>query len=101
MTQAYTTGRAHRLRRAAEYLTLGGAVTAVTVARRSRVAAAAAGLALLGGSALQRFGTFAAGVASTKDPKYVVVPQRERLEAADLGRAANGGPPACPLGDGG
>jgi hypothetical protein len=51
------------------------------LARRSRVAAAAAGLALLGGSVLQSFGTFAAGVASTEDPKYVVVPQRERLTA--------------------
>ena len=38
-----------------------------------------AGVALLAGSALQRFGTFQAGIASTRDPKYVVVPQRERL----------------------
>ena len=68
----------HRL---AECLTLGGAVATVTVARRSRAAAAAAGLALLGGSVLQRFGTFEAGVASTKDPRYVVEPQRERLNA--------------------
>jgi formate-dependent nitrite reductase membrane component NrfD len=86
VTKAYTTGRAHHLRRASEYLTLGGAVAAVSVARRSRLAAAAAGLALLAGSALQRFGTFEAGVASTKDPAYVVVPQRERLEAADSER---------------
>jgi hypothetical protein len=80
-TQAYMTGRAHRIRRAAECLNLGGMVTAATLARRSRIAAAAAGLALLGGSVLQRFGTFEAGVASSKDPKYVVVPQRERLAA--------------------
>jgi hypothetical protein len=80
--KAYTTGRAHRLRQASEYLTLGGALAAVTVARRSRAAAVAAGLSLLAGSALQRFGTFEAGVASTKDPAYVVVPQRERLDAA-------------------
>jgi len=77
--EAYTTGRAHRLRRASEYLTLGGAIVAVSAARRSRLAAAAGGLALLAGSALQRFGTFEAGVASTKDPKYVVVPQRVLL----------------------
>lgn len=82
VTEAYTTGRAHRLRRWAEYLTIGGAVTAVTAARRSRLAAAAAGVALLTGSALQRFGTFDAGVISTRDPKYVVVPQRARLEEA-------------------
>jgi anaerobic selenocysteine-containing dehydrogenase len=61
----------------------GRAVAAVSGARRSRLIAAAAGLALLAGSASQRFGTFEAGVASIKDPKYVVVPQRERLEAAD------------------
>jgi formate-dependent nitrite reductase membrane component NrfD len=83
VTEAYTTGRAHQMRRWSEYLTLGGAVAAVTVARRSRLAAATAGLALLTGSALQRFGTFAAGVASTEDPRYVVVPQRERLNAAN------------------
>jgi len=90
---AYTIGRAHRLRRAAEVLTLGGALAAVSVARRSRPAAAAAGLALLAGSALQRFGVFEAGVASTKDPAYVVVPQRERLNTTG-GVAREAGPAA-------
>jgi formate-dependent nitrite reductase membrane component NrfD len=85
-TKAYTTGRAHRLRRCSEYLTLGGAVAAASVARRSRLAAAAAGLALLSGSVLQRFGTFEAGAASTKDPAYVVEPQRERLVAGGTER---------------
>ena len=81
-TETYRTGRARRLRRAAEILNVGGVVAAATVARRSQAAAAAAGLALLGGSVLQRFGTFEAGAASTRDPKYVVVPQRARLTAA-------------------
>ncbi|TDV57637.1 NrfD/PsrC family molybdoenzyme membrane anchor subunit [Actinophytocola oryzae] len=79
VAEAYTTGRAHRLRTWAERLTLAGALGAATVARRSRVAAVASGLALLAGSALARFGVFEAGVASTKDPKYTVVPQRRRL----------------------
>ena len=83
VTEAYTIGRAHRPRRSSEYLTLGGAVLAVSGARRSCLAAVAGGLALLVGSALKCFGTFEAGVASTKDPKYVVVPQREGLGAAD------------------
>jgi hypothetical protein len=48
-----------------------------------RLAAVAGGLALLAGSAWKRFGTFEAGVASAKNPKYVVVPQCEGLEAAD------------------
>ncbi|GAA3892702.1 NrfD/PsrC family molybdoenzyme membrane anchor subunit [Streptomyces sp. NPDC003631] len=86
VTQAYTTGRPHRLRKASEYLTLGGAVTALTLARRSRVAAAVGGLALMAGSVLQRFGTFEAGVTSTKDPAYVVEPQRRRLQAREEGR---------------
>jgi formate-dependent nitrite reductase membrane component NrfD len=83
--EAYTTGRAHRLRRWSEILTVSGAVGAV-VGGRSRAVVAASGLALLAGSALQRFGVFEAGVASTQDPKYVVVPQRERLEAGEPAR---------------
>jgi formate-dependent nitrite reductase membrane component NrfD len=77
--EAYTTGTPHRLRKWAEILTVGGAVGAA-VGGRSRAVVAASGLALLAGSALQRFGVFEAGVASTRDPRYVVVPQRERVE---------------------
>lgn len=83
--EAYTTGRPHTLRRWSEILTVGGAVGAVVGGRRRSVVAAS-GLALLAGSALQRFGVFEAGVASTQDPKYVVVPQRERLEAGQPAR---------------
>ncbi|MFF4895205.1 NrfD/PsrC family molybdoenzyme membrane anchor subunit [Streptomyces sp. NPDC001068] len=86
-TSAFTHGAAHRMRRASECLTLGGACAALTLGRRSRAAAVLGGLALLAGSGFQRFGTFEAGVASTKDPAYVVKPQRERLDA----REAEGG----------
>jgi hypothetical protein len=55
------------------------------VVGRTRPVVAASGAALLAGSALQRFGVFEAGVASTKDPKYVVIPQRERLTARAAG----------------
>jgi len=44
------------------------------------VISALSGVALLAGSALTRFGVFEAGVTSAKDPKYTVVPQRERLD---------------------
>ncbi|MEU3251165.1 NrfD/PsrC family molybdoenzyme membrane anchor subunit [Streptomyces sp. NPDC006997] len=64
---------------AAEALTVGGAVLAGL--RGGRVVGAAAGAALLAGSAALRFGVFHAGVASAEDPKYTVVPQRERLAA--------------------
>jgi formate-dependent nitrite reductase membrane component NrfD len=78
--EAYSTGKAHRLRTWSEVLTVSGALGAALGGRRRSVIAAS-GLALLAGSALQRFGVFEAGVESTRDPKYVVVPQRERLDA--------------------
>jgi hypothetical protein len=80
--EVYHEGAAGRRRRGAELLTIAGLAGTVLAARRSRAGAAASGLALLTGSALQRFGVYEAGVASTKDPKYTVVPQRERLDAA-------------------
>jgi hypothetical protein len=39
------------------------------------------GAALLAASVATRFGIFDGGVASARDPKYTVVPQRERLAA--------------------
>ena len=44
--------------------------------------AAISGAALMAGSACTRFGIFEAGQESAKDPKYTVVPQRERLDRA-------------------
>jgi formate-dependent nitrite reductase membrane component NrfD len=86
--EAYASEPARTMRAWSEYLTLGGAA-GTALAGRNRVAAAVAGLALLAGSALQRFGVFAAGVTSTKDPKYVVVPQRERLNAGEPARGGD------------
>jgi hypothetical protein len=48
---------------------------------RNRVAAAASGVALLAASALTRFGIFEAGLASAKDPRYTIEPQKARLAA--------------------
>ncbi len=74
------TGAAGRLLRASKALTVGGAALTVLGGRR-RSLAALGGLALNVGSALTRFGVFHAGIESAKDPKYVVVPQRERMTA--------------------
>ncbi|MER6474313.1 NrfD/PsrC family molybdoenzyme membrane anchor subunit [Streptomyces collinus] len=82
--ETFEQGKPHRLLRAAEALTAGGAALAVLSGRlRDRRLAVAAGAALLSGSAALRFGVFHAGVASAEDPKYTVVPQRERLAARD------------------
>ncbi len=76
--EAYQEGRAHRYHRAAQALTVAGVLTARLAGRRSRAAAAAAGGALLAGSALARFAIFQAGLNSAADPKYTVVPQKAR-----------------------
>jgi len=52
---------------------------AVPVGRARRVVAAVSGAALMGASAATRWAVFHAGMASARDPKYTVVPQRERL----------------------
>jgi formate-dependent nitrite reductase membrane component NrfD len=74
-------GKAGKRLRLAKGLTAAGAATAALLARRNRPAAIAAGAALLAGSAFTRFGIFEAGMASARDPKYTVEPQRERLDA--------------------
>jgi formate-dependent nitrite reductase membrane component NrfD len=73
-------GGAGTLMRASKALTAAGALGSV-LAARSRLAATASGAALLAGSACLRFGIFHAGQHSAHDPKYTVVPQRERLDA--------------------
>ncbi|MET9774033.1 NrfD/PsrC family molybdoenzyme membrane anchor subunit [Streptomyces sp. NPDC006367] len=84
VAEPFEQGGAGRLLRAAEALTAGGAVLAAVAGRR-RGAAAVAGAALLAGSAALRFGVFHAGVASAEDPKYTVVPQRERMREGTPG----------------
>ena len=68
---------------AAEILTTAGLAGAV-LAGRSGIVTRLAGAALVAASALTRFGVFEAGVASARDPKYTVRPQRERLAAKSL-----------------
>jgi hypothetical protein len=46
---------------------------------RRRAVGALSGAALLAASAATRWGIFHAGLASADDPKYTVVPQRDRL----------------------
>ena len=73
-------GKAGMLMRASKALTAAGALGTL-FARRDRRIGAASGVALLAGSACTRFGIFHAGQQSARDPKYTVLPQRERLNA--------------------
>ena len=77
---AMHSGTAGRVERAGKVFTGLGGLGAL-FAGRSRVATAAAGASLIAGSACTRFAIFEAGQASARDPRYTVVPQRERLDA--------------------
>jgi hypothetical protein len=66
---------------------------AVPAGKARRVVAAVSGAALMGASAATRWGVFHAGMASARDPKYTVVPQRQRL--AERAKAAEP-PPVLP-----
>jgi formate-dependent nitrite reductase membrane component NrfD len=80
--EAYEQGRAKAYGRLAQAATVAGVLTAGLFGRRSRTAAVAAGAVLLAGSALTRFSVFQAGFISAEDPKYTVLPQRERRSKA-------------------
>ncbi|MEU1090827.1 NrfD/PsrC family molybdoenzyme membrane anchor subunit [Streptomyces sp. NPDC005892] len=95
VAETWREGRAGTLLRTARALTVVGAAGALVSARPGRAAkplAVLGGCALLAGSACTRFGVFAAGVASAEDPRYTVLPQRERLarEEAAQDRATEG-----------
>lgn len=84
LSEPYREGKAGRYLRAGRWLTVAG-VAGALLGRRSRAVSALSGVSLLTASLLTRFGIFDGGVASAKDPKYVVVPQRERMaERAQL-----------------
>jgi DMSO reductase anchor subunit len=78
VAEPYQQGKSGRLLKAAEILTAAGA-TGAALTRRSRIGSALSGVALLAASALTRYGIFEAGLASARDPRYTVAPQRQRL----------------------
>jgi formate-dependent nitrite reductase membrane component NrfD len=80
-------GHAGSLMKASKALT-GLGVLGALVGRRSRAVSALSGAALMAGSACLRFGVFEAGQASARDPKYTVVPQRERVTRQGRTRSA-------------
>jgi hypothetical protein len=78
--EPYEEGRPGRLMRIAKAATTVASAATVLGGRRSRVVSALAGATYVGASVATRFGIFEAGLASARDPKYTVVPQRERLK---------------------
>ncbi|WP_433650772.1 NrfD/PsrC family molybdoenzyme membrane anchor subunit [Micromonospora zamorensis] len=84
LSEPYRQGSPGRLLRAGRMLTAGG-VAGALLGRRSRLVGALSGAALLAASVVTRFGIFYGGVASARDPRYTVVPQRERADARRAG----------------
>jgi len=74
--EPYRVGPAAKQLKAAQAL-LGLGALGAAVGGRHRAVAVVSGAALVAGSVLGRLGVFDAGVASTEDPKYVVLPQQE------------------------
>jgi DMSO reductase anchor subunit len=84
VAEPYHRGRGGAYIRAGQVLGALGATgaalsPAVPAGRARRIVAAVSGAALMGASAATRWGVFHAGMASARDPKYTVVPQRQRL----------------------
>ena len=77
LAEPYETGTTGAILRIAEFLT-AGALAGAVLGRRSRAVSALAGASLVAASAMTRFGIFEAGMASARDPKYTIVPQRRR-----------------------
>lgn len=78
--EPYRIGLPGRLMSASRTATAVAAGLSLLLGRRSRAVSVLAGAACVAASVMTRFGIFEAGLTSARDPKYTVVPQRERLE---------------------
>jgi hypothetical protein len=79
--EPYKQDEAGRYAKLAKACTLGGAGLLALAGRRSRLASIAGGALVLGGEVALRWSVFKAGFQSAREPKYTIVPQRERLGA--------------------
>jgi formate-dependent nitrite reductase membrane component NrfD len=77
--EVYKEAKAGRLARVSKALTCVGAGLLASKGRRSRAAAVTGSALVLGGELALRWSVFEAGFQSARDPRYVVVPQRERV----------------------
>jgi hypothetical protein len=83
--EVYRKGDAGRYGRISKLCTAAGATLLATAGKRSRAAAIGGGALVLAGGLALRWSVFRAGFQSAGDPRYVVVPQRERKQAAAAG----------------
>jgi len=79
--EVYKQGEAGRYGRIAKAATTAGAALLATRGRRSRAASVVGGALVLAGELALRWSVFKAGFQSARDPRYTVIPQKERLRA--------------------
>jgi formate-dependent nitrite reductase membrane component NrfD len=84
--EVYKQGRAGKYARISKTCVGAGAALLAVAGRKSRAAAIAGGALMLGGELALRWSVFRAGFQSAEDPRYTVIPQRER-KAKREGRA--------------
>jgi Polysulphide reductase, NrfD len=80
LAEPYRRGPSGRLTRASKLAVAAGTAMLALRGKRSRGAAVTGGALILAGEMLMRWGIFKAGFASARDPKYTVIPQRERAD---------------------
>ena len=83
-------GKAKRFMDASRALTIGGALGALLLGGRNGAVARVSGAALVAGSLCTRLAIFEAGQELARDPRYTVIPQRERLERRPEASAGRG-----------
>ena len=86
--QAYKRGGPSAFGRAAEGAILAGAALMLGRGERSRAAAVLSGALMCAGALSARWSVYKAGFVSASDPKYVVGPQRERIQRGQSPGAA-------------
>jgi Polysulfide reductase len=77
--EPYKQSEAGRYNKIAKACSIGGAALLTLAGRRSRLASVTGSALVLAGGAALRWSVFKAGFQSARDPKYTLVPQRERL----------------------
>ncbi len=83
LAEPYEAGEAGRFDRLSKVCSGAGAAVMALAGHRRRSAALVGGALVLAGAVLERWSVFRAGFQSARDPKYTVMPQRERLRDRD------------------
>ena len=83
LAEPYEEAEAGHFDKLSKVFTGAGAAVMALAGRGRRSAAVAGGAMILAGAALERWSVFRAGFQSARDPRYTVIPQRERLRSRD------------------